>query len=208
MRNSNDNKSKLLKLLREKSVFFGSFKLSSGATSNYYVDCKLTTLNPEGALLVGQVLYEMIDEKASSLGIKIDAVGGLTMGADPVALAIGMASVRHNPLGYYEIFSVRKTAKTHGQNKLIEGNFQRGNHVVVIDDVVTRGDSTLQAIQAVEQAGGSVEFVAVLVDRQEGGREKIEGEGYAVLSAFSKNDLLNHDVAATKSEDRIYAPTG
>jgi orotate phosphoribosyltransferase len=208
MRNSNDNKSKLLKLLREKSVFFGSFKLSSGATSNYYVDCKLTTLNPEGALLVGQVLYEMIDEKASSLGIKIDAVGGLTMGADPVALAIGMASVRHNPLGYYEIFSVRKTAKTHGQNKLIEGNFQRGNHVVVIDDVVTRGDSTLQAIQAVEQAGGSVEFVAVLVDRQEGGREKIEGEGYAVVSAFSKNDLLNHDVAATKSEDRIYAPTG
>jgi orotate phosphoribosyltransferase len=208
MRNSNDNKSKLLKLLREKSVFFGSFKLSSGATSNYYVDCKLTTLNPEGALLVGQVLYEMIDEKASSLGIKIDAVGGLTMGADPVALAIGMASVKHNPHGYYEIFSVRKTAKTHGQNKLIEGNFQRGNHVVVIDDVVTRGDSTLQAIQAVEQAGGSVEFVAVLVDRQEGGREKIEGKGYTVVSAFSKNDLLNHDVAATKSEDRIYAPTG
>jgi orotate phosphoribosyltransferase len=208
MRNSNDYKSKLLKLLREKSVFFGSFKLSSGATSNYYVDCKLTTLNPEGALLVGQVLYEMIDEKASSLGIKIDAVGGLTMGADPVALAIGMASVKHNPHGYYEIFSVRKTAKTHGQNKLIEGNFQKGNHVVVIDDVVTRGDSTLQAIQAVEQAGGSVEFVAVLVDRQEGGREKIEGKGYAVVSAFSKNDLLNHDVAATKSEDRIYAPTG
>jgi orotate phosphoribosyltransferase len=208
MRNSNDNKSKLLKLLREKSVFFGSFKLSSGATSNYYVDCKLTTLNPEGALLVGQVLYEMIDEKASSLGIKIDAVGGLTMGADPVALAIGMASVKHNPHGYYEIFSVRKTAKTHGQNKLIEGNFQKGNHVVVIDDVVTRGDSTLQAIQAVEQAGGSVEFVAVLVDRQEGGREKIEGKGYTVVSAFSKNDLLNHDVAATKSEDRIYAPTG
>jgi orotate phosphoribosyltransferase len=208
MRNSNDNKSKLLKLLREKSVFFGSFKLSSGATSNYYVDCKLTTLNPEGALLVGQVLYEMIDEKALSLGIKIDAVGGLTMGADPVALAIGMASVKHNPHGYYEIFSVRKTAKTHGQNKLIEGNFQKGNHVVVIDDVVTRGDSTLQAIQAVEQAGGSVEFVAVLVDRQEGGREKIEGKGYTVVSAFSKNDLLNHDVAATKSEDRIYAPTG
>ena len=208
MRNSNDNKSKLLKLLREKSVFFGSFKLSSGATSNYYVDCKLTTLNPEGALLVGQVLYEMIDEKAASLGIKIDAVGGLTMGADPVALAIGLASVKRNPHGYYEIFSVRKTAKTHGQNKLIEGNFQRGNHVVVIDDVVTRGDSTLQAIQAVEQAGGSVEFVAVLVDRQEGGREKIEGKGYAVVSAFSKNDLLNHDVAATKSEDRIYAPTG
>ncbi len=150
----------------------------------------------------------MIDEKASSLGIKIDAVGGLTMGADPVALAIGLASVKRNPHGYYEIFSVRKTAKTHGQNKLIEGNFQEGNHVVVIDDVVTRGDSTLQAIQAVEQAGGSVEFVAVLVDRQEGGREKIEGKGYAVVSAFSKNDLLNNDVAAAKSEDRIYAPTG
>src|SRR4029077_21009934 len=104
MRNSNDNKSKLLKLLREKSVFFGSFKLSSGATSNYYIDCELTTLNPEGALLVGQVLYEMIDEKASSLGIKIDAVGGLTMGGDPVGLDIGVAFVWHNPLCYLDIF--------------------------------------------------------------------------------------------------------
>jgi len=199
MRNSNDKKSQLLKLLRERSVFYGSFKLSSGATSSYYVDCRLTTFNPEGALLVGQVLYEMINEKALALGIKIDAVGGLTMGADPVALAIGIASVKHNTRDYYEIFSVRKSAKTHGQNKLIEGNFREGNHVVVIDDVITRGDSTLQAIQAVEQAGGTVEFVTVLVDRQEGGTEKIEAKGYKVLSAFSKNDLLNTDVATTKS---------
>jgi orotate phosphoribosyltransferase len=200
MPNPNDNKSKLLKLLHEKSVFFGNFKLSSGATSDYYVDCKLTTLNPEGALLVGQVLYEIIDKKARSLGIEIDAVGGLTMGADPVALAIGLASISRNPNDYYQVFSVRKGAKTHGQNKLIEGNFQQGYRVAVIDDVVTRGDSTLQAIDAVEQAGGSVEFVVALVDRQEGGRQKIEAKGYAVLSAFNKSDILQTE----EGRGRVY----
>jgi orotate phosphoribosyltransferase len=205
MSDSDNSKTELLRLLRRKSVSFGNFTLSSGATSSYYVDCKLTTLSPEGALLVGEVLYKMIHEKALSLGVQINAVGGLTMGADPIALAVGMSSVEHNPSNYYEVFSVRKSAKEHGQHKLIEGNFHKGNRVVVIDDVVTRGESTLQAIKAVEQEEGSVEFVAVLVDRQEGGREKIEQRGYKVISVFNKIDLLINDVAATKSEDRAFA---
>jgi orotate phosphoribosyltransferase len=205
MPNLDDSKTELLRLLRKKSVVLGNFTLSSGATSSYYVDCKLTTLSPKGALLVGEVFYKMIQEKALSLGVQIDAVGGLTMGADPIALAVGMFSVEHNPGDHYEVFSVRKSAKEHGRHKLIEGNFRKGNRVVIIDDVVTRGESTLQAIRAVEQEEGSVEFVAVLVDRQEGGREKIEQRGHKVVSLFNKKDLLTNDVAATKSEDRAFA---
>ena len=200
-----DSKTQLLRLLREKSVFYGSFILSSGETSSYYVDCKLTTLSPEGALLAGQVFYRIIHSEQLSLGVQINAVGGLTMGADPISLAVGMFSVEHNPSDYYEVFSVRKSAKEHGQHKLIEGNFHKGDRVVVIDDVITRGESTLKAITAVEQAGGSVEFVAVLVDRQEGGREKIEQRGYKVISVFHKNDLLTDDVSARQSEDRAFA---
>jgi orotate phosphoribosyltransferase len=205
MNNPDDSRTELLRLLRKKSVVLGDFTLSSGATSSYYVDCKLTTLSPEGALLVGQVFYKMIHEKALSLGVQINAVGGLTMGADPIALAVGMFSLEHSPRGHYEVFSVRKSAKEHGRHKLIEGNFKKGDRVVIIDDVVTRGDSTLQAIRAVQQAEGSVEFVAVLVDRQEGGRDKIEQEGYKVVSVFNKNDLLTKDVAATKTENRAFA---
>lgn len=205
MPSSDDSKTQLLRLLREKSVSYGSFILSSGATSSYYVDCKLTTLSPEGALLVGQVFYRIIHSEQLSLGVQINAVGGLTMGADPISLAVGMFSVEHNPSDYYEVFSVRKSAKEHGQHKLIEGNFHKGDRVVVIDDVITRGESTLKAINAVEQAGGSVEFVAVLVDRQEGGREKIEQRGYKVISVFHKNDLLTDNVSATQSEDRAFA---
>jgi orotate phosphoribosyltransferase len=193
MPNSTDSKTELLRLLRKRSVAFGNFTLSSGATSSYYVDCKLTTLSPEGALLVGQIFYQMIREEAVSLGVHIDAVGGLTMGADPIALAVGMFSVKHDPSDYFEVFSVRKSAKEHGRHKLVEGNFNKGDRVVVIDDVVTRGESTLQAINAVEQEGGSVEFVVVLVDRQEGGREKIEQRGYKVVSLFNISDILSHD---------------
>jgi orotate phosphoribosyltransferase len=183
-------KSKLLSLLREKSVAYGDFTLASGAKSTYYIDCRLTTLDPEGAWLVGQVMHGLIRDEAAARGIRIDAVGGLTMGADPVALSVAMYSFYSKdpqPLGS---FVVRKAPKTHGQTKLIEGNFKAGAAVVVLDDVVTRGDSTLSAIKAVVDEGGNVAFVAVLVDRQQGGREKIESLGYRVLSAFQRDDLL------------------
>jgi orotate phosphoribosyltransferase len=203
--NSTDRKTELLRLLRKNSVTFGSFTLSSGATSTYYVDCKLTTLSPMGAFLVGELFYQMIKEEARLLGVEIDAVGGLTMGADPISLSVGMFSLKHDPSNYFEVFSVRKSAKEHGRHKLIEGNFNKGDRVVVIDDVVTRGESTLQAIKAVERAGGSVGFVAVLVDRQEGGREKIVQNGYKVVSLFDKIDLLTDDDAPTKAEGRVFA---
>jgi orotate phosphoribosyltransferase len=191
MLTTSDAKIKLLSLLREKSVSYGEFTLASGAKSTYYVDCRLTTLDPEGAWLVGQVMYSLIREEATARGLEIDAVGGLTMGADPIALSIGMYSFFSKDLKPLRSFVVRKAPKAHGQTKLIEGNFKSGDAVVVLDDVITRGDSTINAINAVVNEGGRVAFVAVLVDRQQGGREKIESMGYRVVSAFQRDDLLN-----------------
>jgi len=183
-------KARLLGVLRERSVFRGEFVLSSGAKSNYYIDCRLTTLHPEGAWLAGQVMHSLIQSEAARAGVKITAVGGLTMGADPIALAIGLFSFLGGDTPPLEAFVVRKTPKGHGQTKLIEGSFKPGDSVVVIDDVVTRGDSTIAAINAVVNEGGKVAFVAVLVDRKEGGRKRIEALGHRVLSAFEREQLL------------------
>jgi orotate phosphoribosyltransferase len=183
-------KSELLTLLRQKSVFHGDFTLASGAHSKYYVDCRLTTLDSKGAWLVGEAMLNLIRESARSLDCPVVGVGGLTMGADPVSLAIGMMSQRDGKSAPLKVFSVRKTPKDHGRSKLIEGNFKEGDQVVVVDDVVTKGDSTLKAIEAVTQAGGKIAFVAVLVDREEGGRQKIEAQGYHVFPLFTKQDIL------------------
>ena len=191
--NQDEPRSRLLCLLREKSVFHGDFVLSSGAKSNYYLDCRLTTLDPEGAWLVGQVMHSIIKREAERRKITIDAVGGLTMGADPIAVAIGMCSFCAKDAPPLRPFVVRKAPKAHGQTKLIEGNFRRGDLVVVLDDVITRGDSTINAIQAIEKEGGKVAFAAVLVDRQEGGRQKIEALGLEVVSAFVRQELLQSE---------------
>jgi orotate phosphoribosyltransferase len=186
--NTDNVRAELLALLKRQSVFHGDFTLASGAKSSVYIDCRLTTFHPQGAWLVGESMYQLIRKTAQEKEVQIDAVGGLTMGADPVALAVGMFSFRDSrPLN---VFSVRKEPKAHGQTKLIEGNFKSGNTVVVIDDVITRGESTLKAIDAVEKEGGKIAFVAALVDRAEGGRQRIEGKGYPVVSLFTKEDLL------------------
>jgi orotate phosphoribosyltransferase len=179
----------LLAKLKEKSVFFGDFLLSSGGRSPFYIDCRLTTLDPQGACLVGRVMNAMIQREIEATGLPVSAVGGLTMGADPVALAIGMTSWMDSSPRLLKVFSVRKAPKAHGQTKLIEGNFTHGDTVVVLDDVVTRGDSTIKAIESVEKAGGKVAFVAVLVDREEGGSEKIRALGHKVLAAFRRVEL-------------------
>ena len=189
MRTTEQAKHELLALLQQKSVFFGEFTLVSGAKSKYYVDCKLTTLDPKGAWLVGQIMHSLIRQQQSVVGGPLAAVGGLTLGADPIALAVGMISA-HDGADPLQVFTVRKAAKTHGQTKLIEGNFKKGDRVVVIDDVITRGDSTIKAIEAVNQEGGTVAFIAALVDRQEGGRPRIEAMGYPVVAAFTRDELL------------------
>jgi orotate phosphoribosyltransferase len=183
-------RAELLDILRRKSVFHGDFTLSSGAKSKYYIDCRLTTLDARGAWLIGQLMCALIRDEEKKRNVRIQAVGGLTMGADPVALATGMISGWAKDPEPLRIFCVRKTPKGHGQARLIEGNFKPGDSVVVVDDVVTSGNSTITAIEAVTKEGGKVAFAAVLVDRQEGGRQRIEAMGHPLLSLFQREELL------------------
>src|SRR5688572_17650161 len=196
-------RSELLSLLKERSVFTGDFTLASGGKSSFYIDCRLTTFHPRGAWLCGELMHKLIRRVQEERRVEIDATGGLTMGADPLALAIGMYSQFAKDKKVLDVFSVRKAPKAHGQTKLIEGNFRKGQTVVVLDDVVTRGESTLKAIDAVEQEGGRIAFVVVLVDRQEGGRQKIEERGYTVYPLFTKDELLGTN--ARQSADYVAA---
>jgi orotate phosphoribosyltransferase len=173
----------LKRLLLERSVKRGSFVLASGKQSDIYIDARLTTMSPEGMLLIGGLGLSMILEH----GWKPDSIGGLTMGADPVAFAISHTSaLEGSPL---RAFSVRKEAKAHGTGNRIEGPFQKGDLVVVIEDVITTGKSALQAIDAIEQFGGKILGVLAVVDRQDGGREAIAGRGYEVLALTNITDL-------------------
>jgi orotate phosphoribosyltransferase len=183
-------KGELRAILTEKSVCHGTFTLASGAQSDFYVDAKLTTSDPRAALLVGRVGWELLKQTAKAQGVRVDGIGGLTMGADWVALSVGIAAHLGSPQSDLQIFSVRKETKKHGRNKLIEGNFSAGDSVVIVDDVITKGGSTLQAIEAIEAAGGTIAFVIVLVDREEGGRGNIEQRGYTVVPIFTRTDLV------------------
>jgi orotate phosphoribosyltransferase len=182
-------KDQLRALLQQKSVCHGEFTLASGAKSDFYIDARVTTFDPRGACLIGKVGWNLLKETATKLNKSVDAVGGLTLGADPIALGIGIAAERENSSTPLQVFTVRKAVKDHGRQKRIEGNFSAGDSVVVVDDVITTGGSTIQAIDAIEQAGGHVAFVLVLVDREEGGRQNIEKRGYEVVSIFTRRDL-------------------
>ena len=168
---------------------WGEFTLASGARSDFYVDCRLTTMDAEAAWLIGELGWEIVQEAAAKINQRVEAVGGLTMGADPVALAIAMASAKGGAGGPIDAYSVRKAPKEHGRTKLIEGNFRAGMNVVVVEDVITTGGSALKAIDAIEQEGGRVAFVVAVVDREEGGRGKIEGRGIPVYSIIKKSEL-------------------
>lgn len=180
----------LRSLLLKKSVMRGEFTLASGAKSDLYVDCRMTTLDAAGACLVGQVMHALLRKAEVETGQKVAAVGGLTMGADPVALTTSMYSHLTGEGEPVPAFSVRKAAKDHGRKKLVEGNFKAGDVVAVVDDVITTGGSTIKAIEQVEVEGGKVAFVLVLLDRDEGGRANIEARGVKVFSAFTRKTLL------------------
>ena len=132
-------------------------------------------------------------EKSNELDVTISGIGGLTLGADPIALASAMASYQANDPSPLKPFVVRKEPKDHGKGKQIEGGFKEGDTVVAIDDVITTGGSTLNAIEAIERSGGHVAFVLVLVDRQEGGKEIIENAGYKVFSLFTRDEFLSKE---------------
>ena len=179
----------LFSLLAERSAKRGRFTLASGRESEFYVDCRLTTMSPEGLVLVGPRGLAALDDA----GWNVDSVGGLTLGADPVSYAIAYASaLRAAALAGRPVraFTVRKEAKQHGTGKLIEGPFRAGDRVAVIEDVITTGGSAKKAIAAVRAAGGEVVGVLALVDREEGGREAIEREGVPVRALVRASDIL------------------
>ncbi|MBS1815551.1 MAG: orotate phosphoribosyltransferase [Acidobacteria bacterium] len=174
MSNLSRERATLLDLIATKSFRLGDFTLASGAKSDYYIDCRVTTLDAEGGRLSGLVLAEMIREVAPDA----EAVGGLTMGADPLVSNTASASawwkLEHPEAGVVHGFLVRKQEKAHGTGRRIEGFVREGASVVVVDDVCTTGGSTIMAIEAVRAAGMKVAAVLCLVDRQQGGDENIE----------------------------------
>ncbi len=173
----------LAALLRERSLRRGSFTLASGRTSPYYIDARVSTMSAAGLVLVGELGLDAIRQAQWAA----DLVGGLTMGADPVAYAIAQAS--HHQPPEVDAFSVRKELKDHGAGRRIEGCFRSGARVVVVEDVITTGQSALAAVHAVVQAGGSVSGVLAVVEREEGGRSAIEGAGHHVISLLTIRDL-------------------
>ena len=177
---------RLIELLARRSFRTGRFTLASGRESPYYVDARPTTMSAEGLALVGELGVAAIRVSGWAPAL----VGGLTLGADPVAYAIAMASLTHPPV--LDAFTVRKEAKAHGTGRRIEGPFRPGSAVAVVEDVITTGGSALTAAAAVIDAGGTVVGVLAVVDRQEGGRERIEAAGYPVTALVALPELIAH----------------
>lgn len=171
------------RLLLARSVRRGHFVLASGRTSEFYVDARLTTMSAEGLILIGRLGLAALREA----GWAPASVGGLTMGADPVAYAIAAASVASPPI--LDAFSVRKEAKAHGTARRVEGNFRAGDPIVVVEDVITSGGSALKAIAAIQEEGGQVLGVLAVVDREEGGRAVLEGAGHRVVALTTATRL-------------------
>ena len=175
---------RLVELIKELAVVHGRVILSSGIEANYYVDLRRATLHHEAAPLIGKVMLQLLNDA----GIKdFDSVGGLTMGADPVATAIlHQASLQGKKI---DAFVVRKAAKEHGMGRQVEGPEVKGKRVVVVEDTSTTGGSPLTAAKALQQAGAIVVAVATVVDRDTGAKQVIEEAGYKYLSAVSIQDL-------------------
>jgi len=176
------DRERLKALLRMHSLTFGDFTLASGKKSSYYFDSKKTTLLPEGAYLVAA---EMLKTLADN-DIQADAIGGMTLGADPIVCPVAaLSQLAGTPL---RAFIVRKETKKHGTGHRIEGNLEPNSRVVVVDDVVTTGGSTLRAIEAAEEAGFRIVAVLCIVDREEGGTERLSRWPFYPL--FRKAEIL------------------
>jgi orotate phosphoribosyltransferase len=178
-------KRELIDMLCRKSFQFSEeavFKLVSGRMSHYYVNCKPTTLHPRGMFLVGHLLFEQLRDAG------VSAVGGLTFGADPVAMAAAFASeLGGRPV---KAFSIRKTQKDHGIVRWVEGDIQAGERVAIVDDVATTGGSTLTAIERARAEGLDVVKAVVLVDRQEGGLDAIRAQVAEASAIVTRDELL------------------
>jgi orotate phosphoribosyltransferase len=180
-----EKKERLGKIILERSFKYSDnppFTLASGRQSNYYFNCKPTTLDPEGMNLIGEIIFEMIKDR------NITAAGGLTLGADPIANALAVISYqRGKPI---KSFIVRKDVKNHGTKSPIEGNVRAGERVLIIDDVITTGGSTITAIEEAGRAGLIVDRVITLIDREEGGRENIQKYVENIESILTRTEIM------------------
>jgi orotate phosphoribosyltransferase len=175
---------RLVEMLATRSARLGSFILASGRRSDLYIDARLTTMSPDGMATIGPLALIALREA----GWRADAVGGLTMGADPVSCAIAYASALAGaPL---RAFTVRKEAKAHGAGKLIEGPFRAGDRVVVVEDTITTGGSALKAVGAVRAEGGEVLGVLAVVDREEGARATLSAAGVSVVALTRAEEIV------------------
>jgi orotate phosphoribosyltransferase len=191
---------RLIRLIYERAFKYSEepiFKLVSGRMSNYYFNCKMVTLNPEGMYLIGNIVFDMIKD------MKVKGIGGLTLGADPIADAVAYTSyLKEKPI---EAFVVRKSAKSHGTMQWIEGDVKAGDGIVIVDDVITTGKSTIEAITRAKEAGLEIVKVIALVDRQEGGYGNIMEQlkdikvGYKLVEAVVTRD----DVMALYKEGGV-----
>lgn len=186
-------------MLAYKSFRLGEFKLSSGGTSDYYIDCRTTTLDAKGSRLTGEVFTEEIRQR----GWKPQAIGGLTMGADPIVVAVSVVS------GELDGFLVRKAEKQHGTGQRIEGFRQKGARVVIVDDVCTTGASTVQAIEAAREFGFQIAGVMCLVEREEAkGRPSVEkaAGGVPFISVFTASDVRAAHIAQMDDTKPVILP--
>ena len=185
-------KARLLELIRENALKLGTHQLSSGKKSDYYIDGKMVTLHSEGISLIARIIFNMIQD------LEVDAIGGMTMGADPIAAAVAYESFKQGfdtqatqPKGQpIDAFIVRKEIKKHGTQKFIEGPLQKNSRVVIVDDVVTTGNSLVNSIQRVQGEGCKVVAVIALVDRMEGAREAVESQNCQFSPIFTRDDVL------------------
>ena len=177
-----DAKQQLIEFIKADAVFHGDFTLTSGKKATYYVDMRRVSLDHRVAPLIGQVMVDLIEDVAD-----VDAVGGLTMGADPIAAAVLHQGVARGKT--YDAFVVRKEPKDHGRGRQVEGPDLAGKRVVVLEDTSTTGGSPLAAIEALKKVGAEIAAVAVVVDRATGAREVIEAAGYPYYYAVGLADL-------------------
>jgi len=177
-----DARARLLEIIRQKSLLRGTFKLASGATSDYYLDMKPTTFDPEGATLIGEIICDMMQGDTD-----VDSIGGLELGAVPIVAAVCAQSFRGRPVNG---FVVRKEKKGHGTDQKIDGNFKPNTTVVLIEDVTTKGGSVMQAVNAVRAQGATVKKIITIVDRLEGAEANLKKEGVVLAPIFTTKDLL------------------
>ncbi len=177
-----DAKQQLIEYISADAVFHGDFTLTSGKKATYYVDLRKVSLDHRVAPLIGQVMLDLIAEVHD-----VDAVGGMTMGADPIAAAVLHQGAARGLA--YDAFVVRKEPKDHGRGRQVEGPDLEGKRVIVLEDTSTTGGSPLSAIEALKKVGAEIAAVAVVVDRNTGAREKIEAAGYPYLAAIGLDDL-------------------